>query len=129
ARLQLPNGQIARSAWREKLHNKENNRCACVIKFKMDRQISFGEVLYYTRLAVNDPEAAQAFYFLNVALVRLFSPPDNQLLNMSYSVVASCQATQEIRVINVKDICSVVGMIPHSITLAGGERDVERTRT
>ncbi|KAG6372216.1 hypothetical protein JVT61DRAFT_8013 [Boletus reticuloceps] len=42
---------------------------------------------------------------------------------MSYSIVASCQATQEICVINVKDICSVVGMIPHSITLAGGERE------
>ena len=88
----------------------------------MDGKISFGEALYYPRLTVNDPEAPQAFYFLNVALICLFSPPDNQLLNMSYSVVASCCATQEICVINVKDICSVVGMIPHSITLAGSER-------
>jgi hypothetical protein len=75
------------------------------------------------RLAVNDPEAAaQAFYFINVALVRLFSLPDNQFLNMSYSAVASCQAMEEICVINIKDICSVFGMIPHSVILAGGER-------
>jgi hypothetical protein len=32
ARLQLPNGQIARSAWREQLRKEENNRCACMIK-------------------------------------------------------------------------------------------------
>ncbi|KAF8833175.1 hypothetical protein BDN67DRAFT_1017858 [Paxillus ammoniavirescens] len=122
ARLLLPNGQIARSAWREKLRPEDQLRCSRMIKFKLDGCIRFGEALYYTRIAVNeDNRANNAFHFANVALVQLFSPPDNALLQLSHTTVPTCQATQEVRVINIKDIVSVVGMIPHSPRLPSGE--------
>ncbi|KIK80211.1 hypothetical protein PAXRUDRAFT_69977, partial [Paxillus rubicundulus Ve08.2h10] len=58
--------------------------------------------------------------FANVALVQLLSPPDNALLKNSCMTVPMCQATQEVCVINIKDIVSVVGMVPHSPHLPFG---------
>ncbi|KAF9223047.1 hypothetical protein BS17DRAFT_796200 [Gyrodon lividus] len=115
ARLLLPNGQIVRSAWRKKLRPKDQLQCSHMIKFNLDGSIRFGEALYYTRIAVNeDNRANNALHFANVALVQLFSPPDNTLLQLSHTTVPMCQATQE-------DIISVVGMIPHSPCLPSGE--------
>ncbi|KAF9218944.1 hypothetical protein BS17DRAFT_863142, partial [Gyrodon lividus] len=94
--LLLPNGQIARSAWREKLRPEDQLRCSCMIKFNLDGSIRFGEALYYTRIAVNEDNwANNTLHFANVALVQLFSPPDNTLLQLSHTTVSTCQATQE----------------------------------
>ncbi|KAG9308823.1 hypothetical protein JVU11DRAFT_11453 [Chiua virens] len=50
--------------------------------------------------------------FVNVALVRVFSPPDAVILGASYSTVPKCKATDMIRVVEIGSILSVVGMIP-----------------
>jgi len=71
--------------------------------------ISFGEVLYYTRLAVGENED---MHFVNVALINPFSPPDHGILQASYSTLPICQATDAIIVVNVQKITSVVAIIP-----------------
>ncbi|KIK80269.1 hypothetical protein PAXRUDRAFT_68911, partial [Paxillus rubicundulus Ve08.2h10] len=68
----------------------------------------------YTRIAVNKEDGADnALHFANVALVQLFSPPDNALLQLSHTTIPACQAMQEVHIINIKDIVRVVGVIPH----------------
>ncbi|KIK75218.1 hypothetical protein PAXRUDRAFT_173445, partial [Paxillus rubicundulus Ve08.2h10] len=108
ARLLLPNGHIARCAWREKWKPQEQIN------------IRFMEVLYYTRLAVEgdmaDADPDQNWHFVDIALIHL----DPQLLAMSEQTVASCLLLNEIQVIDIKAIISVVGMIPHTPRLPSG---------
>ncbi|KIJ57914.1 hypothetical protein HYDPIDRAFT_184253 [Hydnomerulius pinastri MD-312] len=94
ARVQLPNGQIARSAWREKLKQLDKLRIARMIK-------------------VN-------WRFADVALIKLFSAADQELLALSHKTVPSCIALQDIRVIQIKNILSVVAIIPHTPRLPSG---------
>ncbi|KIO03568.1 hypothetical protein M404DRAFT_26881 [Pisolithus tinctorius Marx 270] len=58
--------------------------------------------------------------FVNIALIQLYTPPDNSLLLLSSQTVISSKLTEEIIVVNVKKIKSVIGMIPHKPTLALG---------
>ncbi|KIK78622.1 hypothetical protein PAXRUDRAFT_163458, partial [Paxillus rubicundulus Ve08.2h10] len=121
--LLLPNGQIACSAWREKLRPEDQLHCSRMIKLSLMATFNLVKhYIYYMRIAVNEDNGADnALHFANIALVQLFSPPDNALLQLSHTTVPTCQATQEVRVINIKDIISVVGMIPHSPRLPSGE--------
>ncbi|KAF8834911.1 hypothetical protein BDN67DRAFT_1016026 [Paxillus ammoniavirescens] len=100
-------------------------------KFKLNNQVHFGEVLYFTCLAMEgelprpdkvpdkvDPD--HNWEFVDVALIRLFSVPDHELLTISHHTVPSCLALQDIWVISIKDVLSVVGMIPHMPQLPSG---------
>ncbi|KIK93746.1 hypothetical protein PAXRUDRAFT_12457 [Paxillus rubicundulus Ve08.2h10] len=132
ARVLLPNGQIARSAWRETLLPLERLHVSRMLKFKVDNQITLGEALYYTQLAITndlpnpiteeDP-FNNHWIFANVALVQLFSSPDEQLLNLSHQTILSCIALQDIQVIPIKNIISVVAMIPHTPREPGEDDD------
>lgn len=44
----------------------------------------------------------------------MYSSPDNRLLRLSSQTVVSCSLLDEISVIDVKKIVSVVAMIPHT---------------
>ncbi|KIN93102.1 hypothetical protein M404DRAFT_171804 [Pisolithus tinctorius Marx 270] len=123
ARLQLPNGQVVRSLWREQLKQPEKLRVSRNVKFIHAGQEHFGEVRYFTRLATRMPVSGQMpdrDGFVNVALIRLYTPPDDSLLLLSSQTVVSSKLTEEIIVVDVKKIKSVIGMIPHKPTLASG---------
>jgi len=96
-------------------------------KFKLDDQVRFGEVLYFTRLAVqgelpppDEVDADRNWQFVDVALIQLFSAPDHALLTISHHTVSSCLALQDIRAVSIRDILSVVRMIPHTPRLPSG---------
>lgn len=67
------------------------------------------------------------YFFLTVegyehdayALVSLFSPPDPELMEWSYSTFWSClpSGDNNLVVVNVKTIQSVVSMIPHDLAI------------
>ncbi|KAG0699211.1 hypothetical protein DFH29DRAFT_1015572 [Suillus ampliporus] len=127
ARLRLPNGQTARSAWREKLKPLEKTRMSRNVKIKLNNQIHFAEVLYYTQLPVNaagqnadDSDDDNEWHFENVAVVQMYSMPHKELLKLSSQTLISCTLLDDILAIDVKNIVSVIAMIPHEPTLPSG---------
>ncbi|EGO04422.1 hypothetical protein SERLA73DRAFT_27897, partial [Serpula lacrymans var. lacrymans S7.3] len=70
--------------------------------------IEVGEVLFYFQLKINSIQK-------NVALVSLYSPPDQQLLHISSGLVWSSEPQDNhlLKVIDVKTILSVVTMVPY----------------
>ncbi|KIJ13585.1 hypothetical protein PAXINDRAFT_80791 [Paxillus involutus ATCC 200175] len=115
ARILLPNGQTARTKWREQLKSPEHLRVSRNVKMKLADQIRFGEVLYFTRLPVED-----AWQFLNIAIIQLYSMPDLDLLKISSQTVPSCKLLPDVIVLPIKQITSVIAMIPHQPTLPSG---------
>ncbi|KAG2058368.1 hypothetical protein BDR06DRAFT_980550 [Suillus hirtellus] len=121
AHLKLPNGQIACSHWQESLksmHATKPLRVSCNVKFSLDSVIQFGEVHYFTQLAmetVGNDIGEMEWSFINVAVISLFSCPDNELLKLLSHVVASCAyyGDDDIRVIDIKSITDLVTMVPH----------------
>lgn len=126
ARLRLPNGQIARSAWKEHRRPLHKVRMARNVKVwpsldleicpKVGSQILYDgkhvitEVQFFFRAEVNG--APEAF-----ALVDFYSDPWDVLLEESHQTVWSCgrELGAHLSVIPVKSILSVVAMIPHKI--------------
>ncbi|KAG1768973.1 hypothetical protein EDD22DRAFT_771576 [Suillus occidentalis] len=121
ARLLLPNKQIARSAWREMTKPLDQTRMSRNVKLQYDGQIRFGEVLYFTRLSVEaDIDDDRNWRFADVAIICLYSLPDEDLLQISSQTVVSCSRLADICVVDVKQILSVVAMIPHTPRLPSG---------
>ncbi|KAG2082732.1 uncharacterized protein F5147DRAFT_748992 [Suillus discolor] len=97
ARLLLPNGQVARSAWRENLKALE-------------------QILAVEANILDDAD----WRFADVAIIQLYSLPDDTLLQLSSQTVASCSHLDDLCVVPVKKIISVVAMIPHMPKLPSG---------
>jgi hypothetical protein len=68
----------------------------------------FGEVKFYFRVSVSNREIE------TLALVSLYSPPDQDLLEASSQALWACQylGDESLCVINVKTIISVVAIVP-----------------
>ncbi|KAJ7690389.1 hypothetical protein B0H17DRAFT_1160001 [Mycena rosella] len=94
ARLLLPNGQIARSAWKEK--QKALN------KDPVDGE-SYGEVQFYFQAKTDDDE------IISLALISPYSPPDQDLLESSFNNlwVSSSTGDSELQIIEANIISSV----------------------
>ncbi|KAG1743717.1 uncharacterized protein EDB91DRAFT_223381 [Suillus paluster] len=109
ARLKLPNGQIARSLWRESLRPPDRLPVCRNVKFTLDGTIRFGEVRYFTRLVVRG-DGEDQWVFVDVAIVTVYSLPDPNLLKSTSPTPASSTShgDNEIRVINVKCITDVI---------------------
>ncbi|KAG1894229.1 uncharacterized protein F5891DRAFT_961902 [Suillus fuscotomentosus] len=121
AHLLLPNGQIVRSAWQETIKPLEKIHILRNVKIDLDGQVCFGEILYFTRLSVEaDPGDKEDWQFVNVALIQLYSAPDDSLLKLLSQTVASCTRLDEFCILDVKKILSVVAMVPHTPTLPSG---------
>ncbi|KAH7905503.1 hypothetical protein BJ138DRAFT_1017616, partial [Hygrophoropsis aurantiaca] len=117
ARLGLPNGQIARSAWKEKLKALKDVRMARNIKLLRNGKIDFAEVQYYFRAKVDNPAVdteLEDSETSTLALVSIYSPPDAAILESSYNTVWICryQGNASLTVVDVKNITSVVAMVP-----------------
>jgi hypothetical protein len=128
ARLRLPNGQVARSAWKEKLRPLKKVRMArnVMVRFlsvpliyhsnfhiqvrkpETNHDI-FAEVQYYFRLQLEDNAE------VTLAMVSCFSSPDKTLLDVSHNTLRSCTFLDQggLAVIDVKYINSVIAMVPH----------------
>jgi len=129
ARLRLPNGQVAWSAWKEKIRplkkvwmvQNVTVRSLSVpliyhlIKFyiqirkpKTNHDI-FVEVQYYFCLQLEDDME------VTLAMVSCFSSPDKTLIDTSYNTLRSCTYLDQggLMVIDVKYINSVIAMVPH----------------
>jgi hypothetical protein len=72
-----------------------------------NREEKFGEVQYYFRTLVRGVEKV-------LAMVALYSPPHQDLLELSYHTLLSCTYEGSRKVIDVKSIISVVAMVPHT---------------
>ncbi|KAG1727848.1 hypothetical protein EDD22DRAFT_830687 [Suillus occidentalis] len=119
SRLCLPHGQIARSAWKETKLSAEHIRTSRNVKFRRNDVDEFAEVLYFTQLAV---EAVANLTWANVAMISVYSRPDQQLLDLSHGTVWSCThgGNRGLQLIYVNTITAVVAMIPHRPTLPSG---------
>ncbi|KAJ6504329.1 hypothetical protein C8R47DRAFT_1174826 [Mycena vitilis] len=110
SRLRLPNGQIARSSWKETLKPLEQLRIARSIKFDVEGSSYLGEVLFYMLLRVNADTEPKP-----VAVVSLYGPPHAglYLAASSYTYWTSKHLRDTaIRVIDVKSIQAAVMMAP-----------------
>ncbi|KAJ3001526.1 hypothetical protein NUW54_g6368 [Trametes sanguinea] len=106
ARLQIPDGTVVRSAWKERGKPLNKLRMARCVKFvAADRSLNVAEVRYFCE--VSEPRRV-------VALVSVFAPCDMQLYHLSKKNVQLHRylGNSELRIIDVKSIRSVVGMIP-----------------
>ena len=88
-----------------------------MFKFIHGDETRFGEVQYFTRLAVPGPDHWE---WVGVAIIKTYSELDQDILSQSSQVVASCELLEEIVVVNVKHILSVIAMIPHMPILSSG---------
>lgn len=140
AQVCLLNGQIARTAWREAECPPEKVRpawhvkvfihpviiCVSLISSKIAiKGITWvAEVLYFTRLPAEagiDDNNNQIWVWKDIAMIMIFSLPDNDLLDLFYHTVSSCRHEEDnICVIDIKSILGVVGMVPHKPTLLSG---------
>ncbi|KZT02196.1 uncharacterized protein LAESUDRAFT_662285 [Laetiporus sulphureus 93-53] len=119
ARLRLPNEQIACSAWKENLKPLNKIRTAQNVKvntsnviYVWDSFIRFAEVQYYFCASVQRQ-------MVILAMVSMYSQPDSDLLERSHNMVWVFKYPESLslRVVEVKNIVSVVAMIPvpHSL--------------
>ncbi|KAJ7207714.1 hypothetical protein B0H12DRAFT_1034444, partial [Mycena haematopus] len=120
ARLQLPNGQIARSSWKESKRPLYNVRMARNVKagsYFIIEQLQIAEVLFYFRAEIADE--AKAF-----ALVDVYSEPDEDFIRESYGTVWSAGhgGGEHLCVIPAQAVLSVVAMVPHSLAPGAAER-------
>ncbi|KZV79419.1 hypothetical protein EXIGLDRAFT_659109, partial [Exidia glandulosa HHB12029] len=111
SRLLLPNGQIARSAWKECLKRPEQLRRARDVKLLLNNVTEYGEIRYYFQLSFGEPEVTKT-----LAMVALCTRPDDSLLEASEGVLWSVkhQGDAGLRVVEYDSIESVVAIVPHS---------------
>jgi hypothetical protein len=124
-RLAVPNGSLVRTVWREKLRVLENLRIShmaevsavspkyvwCIdihLKLIHENAVRYAEVLYFCNLPII------AEVKRPVAVIKLFSLPDQAWLEQSHKVYRTCMAGAggDICVVDVKDIQSVIAMHP-----------------
>ena len=88
-----------------------------------DNRVRVGEVQFFTRLAIHstsDHEGDPEWSFANVAILKHYSEPDIDLLQLSSQVLAVSLLLDDICIRDVKNIRSVVAMIPRTLTLLSG---------
>ncbi|KAG1794936.1 uncharacterized protein BJ212DRAFT_1411912 [Suillus subaureus] len=109
AHLQLPNGQIARSLWKETHFNARQSQN---VKIMLDGKPRVGEVQYYIECCIDHTRPVEA-----LAVIKLFSLPHQELLRQSHTTFISCQYLGDAGtiVVNVKLIHSVVAMVLHKL--------------
>ncbi|EJD50606.1 hypothetical protein AURDEDRAFT_58434, partial [Auricularia subglabra TFB-10046 SS5] len=110
ARLHLPNGQIARSTFKEHAKSQQNLRVTRNVKVVLDGKTRFAEVRYYFRYPFGDE-------IRTLCMLLPFGEADSQLYRESSGTVYSCRPLEEaaVRVVDVSAIVAVVAMIPHPI--------------
>ncbi|KAK7457870.1 hypothetical protein VKT23_010214 [Stygiomarasmius scandens] len=115
ARLLIPNGQIVRSSWFES-KAEQKLRTTRMVKIFSNGKYYVGEIQYFFCLKFGET--------INpLCVVSLFTPPDTELLKQSCDTVYVChyQGAASLGVFSVKDIDSVVAMVPDYKVTGEGE--------
>ncbi|KAF9496980.1 hypothetical protein BDN71DRAFT_1388425 [Pleurotus eryngii] len=107
ARVLLPNGQIARSAWKETKKALEKVRISRNVKVVQNGQVDYAEVQFYFLRKIGDN--IQGF-----AIISRYSRPDATLLEESFGTLWSCTylGDNALEIIPLEDITAVVSMQP-----------------
>ncbi|KIM58425.1 hypothetical protein SCLCIDRAFT_28084 [Scleroderma citrinum Foug A] len=94
-------GQIVQSLWQEKLKTSTQIHISRNVKFTYDGRKQFGEVQYFARVAMdaNDGDADEAWKFEDVAVIHLYSLPDDSLLKLSSHMLVSSMFSDEVVVV------------------------------
>ncbi|TBU62242.1 hypothetical protein BD310DRAFT_811434 [Dichomitus squalens] len=120
-RLRLPNGQVARTAWKEcegerrgrPVHRSRmsTQRLSCNIQLADGH---FAEVQYFFGLKRMLDDGGTDGVDMTLAMVSIFSKPDPAILRDTYGALMACRyrGEESREVINVKDIVSVIAMVP-----------------
>jgi hypothetical protein len=76
-------------------------------QFRLDGQFRFAEICYFFRLKFGED-------IHTLAVASVFSQPDHELLKRSHQTTYVCcyQGDDALITINIKDICSLVSMVP-----------------
>ncbi|KAH7903077.1 hypothetical protein BJ138DRAFT_1138795 [Hygrophoropsis aurantiaca] len=116
ARLRLPNGQIARSAWKEQSMTRQP-RMSRNVKMRLNGFQAFGEVYFYFQIQLNQE-------LKTLALVSMYSPPDMAILKASSQTLYSCvhRGDGDLVLVEANTIESVVAMIPHKLPGSAEDR-------
>jgi hypothetical protein len=82
----------------------------------LEGEVRLAKVYFFIHLRHDSEE-------LGLALVSLYSKPDIDLLRVSHNTLWSCEyhGDSALKFINVRNIQSVVAMIPHSPVIGGQE--------
>ncbi|KIJ14124.1 hypothetical protein PAXINDRAFT_79828, partial [Paxillus involutus ATCC 200175] len=83
----------------------------------------FGEIQYFARLPYCVDEETQDYNYHNIAIIKLYLGPDEALFRLSSQTVTACNLTNELIVIGVKQIKSVVAMVPRRLRLPSGVQE------
>ncbi|KAA1473018.1 hypothetical protein DENSPDRAFT_899721 [Dentipellis sp. KUC8613] len=121
ARLALPNGHIARSFWSERNKSIDKLRISRNVKIQLDKHMGYAEVQFYFRVTINGVTQ-------NLALVSLYSEPDQNLLQASFKTVWAChyQGQNALKVIKINAIKAVVGMVPFPVGSYTQEQNIQQ---
>lgn len=87
-------------------------------QIEFDCAICFAEIQFFTQLSINSSnqhDNEDDWQFVNAAIFKLYSTPDFDLLKQSSQTIASCMLLPELMVIPVKQILSLIAMVPHEL--------------
>ncbi|KAJ7705824.1 hypothetical protein B0H16DRAFT_1346030 [Mycena metata] len=107
SRLRLPNGQVARSAWKESLKPINRLRCARNVKVRCANKMRFAEVHFYLIFKVGDVRKP-------LAVVSMYGEHHAELFQESSKTYVTMQhlGNSDVRVIDVDCIQSAVMLAP-----------------
>ncbi|TFK79696.1 hypothetical protein K466DRAFT_505148, partial [Polyporus arcularius HHB13444] len=114
--LQLPNGQVARTAFGEckgEARGKPVHRSRMVkVRCRHLRGDKFAEVQYFFRLKMRSADGIEEVATL--AMLSDFMQPDPAIIEKTHGVLMACQyqGARSRRVVDAKEILTVVGMCP-----------------
>ncbi|CDO72543.1 hypothetical protein BN946_scf184983.g26 [Trametes cinnabarina] len=114
ARLRLPNGQIARTAWKECVLESRGRALRRARMVKLTGTPSrFVEVQYFFLMDIGGARRA-------LAMVAPFSPPDAGILAESENTLLACTppGADQREVLDVADLAAVIAMVPLPPTAA-----------
>ncbi|KAF7312856.1 hypothetical protein MKEN_00969900 [Mycena kentingensis (nom. inval.)] len=104
ARMRLPNGQIVRSTWREKI-KVGPIRISSNVKAMFEGKTVIAQIQYF--FLAGEREA--------LAVAALYEPPKRELLEKSYGTLWVSRGIQRMVVLRDVDILTVVAMVPHTV--------------
>ncbi|EJF56245.1 hypothetical protein DICSQDRAFT_71883 [Dichomitus squalens LYAD-421 SS1] len=118
-RLRLPNGQVARTAWKECAGEKRGrpvyrSRMVRVRTPAITMNNRYAEVQYFFRLRKMLDDGGTDDVNMTLAMLSVYTPPDPAIQHETYGVLKACryQGDASREVIDAKEITSVVAMIP-----------------
>ncbi|KAI6104465.1 hypothetical protein EDD16DRAFT_1481484, partial [Pisolithus croceorrhizus] len=105
----------------EKLKSSSQICISRNVKFIHNGWEQFGEVQYFTQLAMDATEQdAEKAQFEDITLVCLYTILDNQLLQVLSHTLMVSKLSDQFVVTHVKSIKSIVGMIPYHLKCPSG---------